>query len=639
MSIPVPYADHLTNHQPWERQAFRIWRRAVASLLPAGEMKAITGIQQLRPRKPHPQRRFGPPKALGTLKSKDWILAVAKGNRFVANRLGLERGIKPCNEGIPWLTAQDQWNLSCPNSLNPDYNGDIRRCREIGCQDENTDPMDEQWLTEAEAITHNPPPPGHGNIRSEVQCDSSVEAKVAKMDASLYTQRPCTPNGYRYVCAEHLEDTHRLHQVQNILEAHRVAPCPEHVKVALQQYPEGYNSCTCEEPLKRWQCRSCFEHKIISQKRHFQRRVANPWTGLCFPEQTGVDKDYHRKGQWVDSRRLLIIRHPCLHAMNGPDPTRQYLCGKARSREQKSIVLDCRACGGLVVLPPHLRTQVHDQESKEDDTESTWSQLTVAPLPPSPNGAPRDTILPPEEEQTTQALGVETPTQQYEAAAPFQQGLAIEQFSQIWSSMQTQPNPESGDVERPDWETALPYLGISSEASTPIIQAEVTTTSSEEPTAQQPVQSQDSPQTHQDPTQEEVQSPEEELPLPDWSHGPELPTSMMQGKVMAPPLREPESQQAIASEDETPERQSSQRNDDQPLDEWLPLPDWRCRSEPRSISPPSRAPANRRPRTRRTPAAANDRILRNRTRGSDQFLELGENGKAAVHQGSKRKRN
>lgn len=634
VSIPVPYA-HGEDAQ-WAQVAFKLWRRAVASLLPAGEMRAITGIRRPRPRAPRPQRRFGPLKALSDHRSKNSILADAKGNRYVANKIGLELGIKPCNEGIPWLSPQEQWNLSCPNSLDPNYDGEIRRCREIGCQDPVSDPMDEQWLAEARTVNAVSPPPGYQLVRTEEQCDSSVEAKVAKMDARLYAQRPCTPNGYRYVCAEHWEDTHRFHQVQDLFQLHRVAPCPQHVKAVLKQYPEGHNSCACEEPLGRWQCRSCFEHKIRSQKRHFQRRVASPWTGFLPYWPGGVGNIYHHE-QLAITKQLLLALHPCLHSIDGPDPAKQYLCGKERSPNE-STVLDCRSCGGLIVLPPRLRAPVFGQANQEDGTETSWSQPTVGSLPSLHSGASRNSVSPQEEEQASQASKFEMSVlQSNEAASPQQEEL--EQSPQAWNLLQAQPHTQGEGTEWPESEVSLPGWGLASEPPTLTTQAEVVTSPSDESKIQQSADAQDFPQAHQSHPQEDVRSSESETPLLNWGQAPEVPTLIMKTEVMASPLREPE-RQVLARPQGSPQAQQSPQQDDvQSSEPGLSLPAGRRMNELRSTPPPRRNLANKRPRARRTPAASSDRVLRNRTLGNDQFLELGDNGKTAVTQCLKRKRN
>ena len=347
----------------WDRE-LPLWRQAMSSLLRAGELRILEGPRIFHPRPPRSQRRFGPRRSEESI-VKPNMFSGTEGNRFAANRAGLEQGVRPCTEGVPFFASAQDWQFRCPNSLDPGCSLEIRRCREIRCQPcqrykiekwerhiraEWYRHMEDNQIPEEDALDEDPD-------ERDAKYDSMADAHAASLDQERYTQRPCTPNGHRYVCAQHWATTHELHQVQGLIKAHRAPPCADHVQKALDEHPDGFSSCVCEEPLDRWQCRLCFDHKIDRLKMHFAHRVTNIWSGLVSRQAIRVDVDYHKDGKWAATQERVVNNHPCLQSIQGPDPAKKYYCGAKRAIRDRGV-MDCRSCGGLVVLPPRQRVPV-----------------------------------------------------------------------------------------------------------------------------------------------------------------------------------------------------------------------------------------------------------------------------------------
>ena len=344
----------------WDRES-PLWRQAMSSLLRAGELRILEGPRMFHPRAPRSQRRFGP-RRLDKSIIKPRMFNGTEGNRFAANRVGLEQGVRPCTEGVPFFASAQDWQFRCPNSLDPGYSLEIRRCREIRCQHKKS----QKWERHVQAewyryIQDNQIPEedalGEDPDERDARYNSMADAHAAGLDQERYTQRPCTPNGHRYVCAQHWAITHEFHQVQGLVKAHRAPPCADHVQKALDEHPDGFTSCVCEEPLDRWQCRLCFDYKIERLKIHFAHRVTNIWSGLISRQAIGVDVDYHKDGKWATTQDRVMQNHPCLHTIHGPDSAKKYYCGARRDTRDRGV-MDCRSCGGLVVLSPRQRVPV-----------------------------------------------------------------------------------------------------------------------------------------------------------------------------------------------------------------------------------------------------------------------------------------
>ena len=616
-AIPVAHPrPEVDDEEAQER--FRIWRIAVSSLLRAGELRILPGPRRFQPRAPRPQRRFGPAR-IEFPPSKEGILARGGGKRTLANRIGLESGVKPCTEGLPWETTTKEWVNSCPNSLNPEYRSEIRRCREIRCQDESIDPRNGLQIEVEEAVNRaaqraadqaaqqaalfpNQPPAQRRRVQDigQEEINNMVEEESNDVDARLYTQRPCTPNGSRYVCAEHWADTQRFHEVQGLLAAHRVAPCKGHIRAALDKFPEGFNSCVCEEPLDRWQCRYCFEKKLESLKRHFKHRVGSEWTGLMPLWRLGYKRQYHKNGEWANMRRLLTEFHPCLHDISGQDPNRRYLCGGKRSSEGNSV-LDCRSCGGLIVLPPRLRVSPSQPTGQEAETQTeVVSQSVERDLALPDRRIAREQAPSPEPTTSPGRREIAVQTSPARRGTPSSEGLPPGSMYDTGTQTRQESDTLTEEVAR-----GLPMMeperrrypqadsGITSEIATPhTFNAAIQTLPTHgndhpsfENVVEQAVIPRNPGQHHQ-----VAASPEEARPLPTQEVGNQ--TSLRQ--ISAAPSIDPEPQEPPPL---------------QPLAETAPEP-----------QPPQ------------------GRVLRSRARAQDPLLELDDDGKTVQAQSRKRKR-
>jgi len=213
-------------------------------------------------------------------------------------------GQRPCTEMIPWRTRVRRWTLPCPN----DRRGlNVRYPRRIWICHESTCPMDPRAY--GPCPHSNDDPPGS----------------------------PETPGGKRWVCEDHIEDQRVFWDEDKIYKAHLVGTCAAHKRALLRRFPNGRNTCSCRNLLGRWLCRRCYERKIDTLQRHFRSRVEPSFFGRADRAITRT-QDYHLT--WWRTRTMLARRHPCKHN-----------CGRKRELHNEQV-MDCRACGGLIVKPP-----------------------------------------------------------------------------------------------------------------------------------------------------------------------------------------------------------------------------------------------------------------------------------------------
>ena len=185
-------------------------------------------------------------------------------------------GNRPCTEMIPWRYPVNHWRDPCPNNrrgLPRDYPRGIDTCREQGC---------------------NPllAPPGPPMTRRG---------------------RP----GERYVCEDHKDDAEQYWRLDRFIEALRVGTCGVHKDQFLRRHPNGLNTCTCRNLTDRWQCRRCFEDKLLTLRANFCRRVSPDVRGNADPYLYQARHFGHR---WEEMRKMLTKWHPCHHR-----------CGRKRS--------------------------------------------------------------------------------------------------------------------------------------------------------------------------------------------------------------------------------------------------------------------------------------------------------------------
>lgn len=214
-----------------------------------------------------------------------------------------------CTEKIPWNVRKRDLTDQCPHDrrspTNP-YEKQIWRCRSINC------------LAPAERITDK------------------------------FGEDNNTPGERKWVCEDHIKDSKSFWEVENLYKAHLVGTCESDRKELIRQYPEGRNTCTCRNLINRWQCRSCLERNIYKLQCHFRNRVEQSYNGRADRTITRK-KGYHR--DWRNVRRMLIARHVCQH------------CGKRRSPANNDV-LDCRACGGMIVKPRRRSRRVNPEGSQ-----------------------------------------------------------------------------------------------------------------------------------------------------------------------------------------------------------------------------------------------------------------------------------
>lgn len=217
-----------------------------------------------------------------------------------------------CTEMIPWYDRIQNWTHPCPNN-NSGLQKKVLKCLEVFC-------------------------PGGRRYRGFYQALPGLPRAI---------RRPPTTDGKRYVCEDHWKDTKAFWELEDprkIYRSHLVRFCAEHEKEKLELWREtGYNSCTCTNvDFTRWQCRACFENKVVKMQRNFYRRVEPKWFGGAGGSRVLNHPLYYK--DWRKVRKVLQERHPCGEH-----------CGKKRqSGLYQQEVLDCRCCGGYIVRPANL---------------------------------------------------------------------------------------------------------------------------------------------------------------------------------------------------------------------------------------------------------------------------------------------
>ena len=259
-------------------------------------------------------------------------------DRDTHNNLTLALGQRPCTEMIPWNSDRKSWDKPCPNDrrgATKMYRGRIEKYQSKGrsCPDGD--------------------PPGD----------------------------PCTPDRRRYVCERHFQDSKTFFHEEDLIKAHLVGTCPKHMRAEIAEHPFGYSSCTCHNLLDKWQCRLCYEGTVSKLRKHFRRRVLARWDAK--PTPIGGNNPLHHHDdlreklsyrlselterkyylQWEKVRRLVVKTHPCHRKIN-----KLRACGRKRLHGDQ-LVMDCRACGGVIVKPTQVRNQqpVLDENSVEMD--------------------------------------------------------------------------------------------------------------------------------------------------------------------------------------------------------------------------------------------------------------------------------
>lgn len=206
--------------------------------------------------------------------------------------------------------------------------------------------------------------PYHGAIHVCKEHDCLTNRRHAASQVPRFANNAldaATPGLRAWVCQDHLDGAKTwwgLHDRTNFDKSHRVPPCSFHEVQFMEEYPDGHNSCTCENvSFDSWQCRSCFEHKIRKMIENFQMRVdlpfrgdadlrvTRPYLGGIVPPQGTSNEVYW--SDWRVVRRMLARVHPCMHNDNVSRCKIQRIGGIQRRR-----VLDCRCCGGLIVERP-----------------------------------------------------------------------------------------------------------------------------------------------------------------------------------------------------------------------------------------------------------------------------------------------
>lgn len=270
---------------------------------------------------------------------------------------------KSCTEMIPWNTNVKNWTDQCPNSraLFPrkrtesvnmgGYQKDIRPCCEAG--EESGDcmfPADDELVSDQD-------PPGPPD-----------------------DERP-DEDFTRYVCEDHIEDSKNFWELEKFHKAHLVGTCKKHRIEYKRKYQQGLNTCTCHKLFERWQCRRCFERKIFQVQNHFRRRVAARHDGGRLdvePSREIFNRDYHLR--WRGVRALVARKHPCSH-----------FCGRKRILSNEDV-MDCRACGGLIVQRQRypLRSRPIRSQRGRPIRNRTGQPVFGGGLPPGPHPESED---------------------------------------------------------------------------------------------------------------------------------------------------------------------------------------------------------------------------------------------------------
>lgn len=221
------------------------------------------------------------------------------------NNFTFALGLRPCTEQIPWNTRIERWQYPCPNDRrrvgDPPYEGRIERCQR----------------------------PRYICLDPDQEDDEGP--------------KPYTLNQRPYVCEQHIQDSKDFYEEDKLIKAHLVGTCRKHITEFTRKHPCGYNSCTCRNLLDTWQCRRCYRKSVRKIQGHFRLRVLKPDRGGGGDQEMVRRPDYHL--EWKDVRKMLAKDHPCHHS-----------CGRKRLLNN-SLVVDCRACGGIIIRPTARRTR------------------------------------------------------------------------------------------------------------------------------------------------------------------------------------------------------------------------------------------------------------------------------------------
>ncbi|KAL8828573.1 MAG: hypothetical protein Q9191_002510 [Dirinaria sp. TL-2023a] len=181
-----------------------------------------------------------------------------------------------------------------------------------------------------------------------------------------------TPHDIAYICEDHFRGTKtwwQLHDRANFDKCHKVPPCRYHETQLMRQYPEGVNTCTCNNvDLESWQCAQCFDWKVRRMGVNFFARVELPYRGdadmsILRPAVAPGENPNIYWSDWRVVREMLARQHPCMHfPVSGC--TFKRLGGIHRKR-----VLDCRCCGGIIVQPQGNLKVTRADRGKDQDIE------------------------------------------------------------------------------------------------------------------------------------------------------------------------------------------------------------------------------------------------------------------------------
>ena len=263
------------------------------------------------------------------------------------NLMTFALGRRPCTEMIPWNVRRRTWTHPCPNDRRDiEERGPTKRPTVWGCVqcnargtpfDSNGDPrrrLNSPWHDRMN-------PPGLPFLGGNVA-------------------RWAVGSTERWVCEDHREDSKLFWEEDSLHKAHRVGTC-EGCRIEFTRlYPEGRNTCTCKNWLAPWLCRSCYEGRVRYLQNEFRRRVDQSFRRIIKKNP----QDYHR--DWRGLSAYLAEGHPC--GRNHPANTAnrrlervfrhrrpRYTLGAQRLLENEQV-MDCRACGGIIVEPTLLVT-------------------------------------------------------------------------------------------------------------------------------------------------------------------------------------------------------------------------------------------------------------------------------------------
>ena len=228
------------------------------------------------------------------------------------------------------------------------------------------------------------PPKYTGQIRP---CSKGTNCKIA---ASLRNRGAWQPPFHlAFVCQEHIERQRLCVRQDRWLDSFRLGVCAYHLTRYQKKYPQGVNTCVCEADLNRWLCHWDYEEtrKNIAEcvryrlpKSYGMAGAPQPWGGVnnawmapCLDRTSSSQESRPMTWEWefegtriggLTFQQHAHLTHPCSLG-----------CGRPRMKQRD--VLDCRACGGLIVQPdpkakkkkktkPRKRPQkIHATESEQ----------------------------------------------------------------------------------------------------------------------------------------------------------------------------------------------------------------------------------------------------------------------------------